>query len=71
MNIEDYCSKLGWYLVTIPAGSKGPTSFGWQKPERALSDPDEARKYYEQNPTHNVGLLHGASGTCAIDIDHV
>jgi len=71
MKVEDYCSKLGWYLVTIPAGSKGPTSFGWQKPERALSDPDEARKYYEQNPTHNVGLLHGASGTCAIDIDHV
>ena len=71
MNVENYCSKLGWYLVTIPAGSKGPTSFGWQKPEKALSDPDAARLYYEQNPNHNVGLLHGASGTCAVDIDHV
>jgi putative DNA primase/helicase len=70
-SVEDYCSKLGWYLVTIPAGTKGPTKFGWQQPEKALSDPEEARKYYEQNPTHNVGLLHGASGTCAIDIDNV
>ena len=69
--IEDYCSKLSWYLVTIPAGSKGPTRFGWQQPEKALSDPDQARLYYEQNPNHNVGLLHGASGTCAIDIDNV
>jgi len=69
--VEDYCSKLGWYLVTIPAGSKGPTRFGWQQPEKALSDPLAARQYYEQNPSHNVGLLHGASGTCAVDIDHV
>ena len=70
-NVEEYCEKLGWYLVTIPAGTKGPTRFGWQKPEQALSDPEKARLYYEQNPTHNVGLLHGASGTCAVDIDHV
>jgi hypothetical protein len=27
-SVEDYCSKLGWYLVTIPAGTKGPTKFG-------------------------------------------
>ena len=71
MNVEDYCSKMGWYLVTIPAGSKGPTKFGWQQPEKALSDPAIARDYYEKNPTHNVGLLHGASGTCAVDIDNV
>ena len=57
--VSDYCAKLGWYLVTIPAGSKGPTRFGWQQPEKALSDPDAARLYYEQNPNHNVGLLHG------------
>jgi len=69
--VQDYCSKLGWFLVSIPPGTKGPTKFGWQKPERALSDPEQARLYYEENPNHNVGLLHGASGTCAIDIDHV
>ena len=70
-NVEEYCEKMGFFLVTIPAGTKGPTRFGWQKPEQALSDPEKARLYYEQNPTHNVGLLHGASGTCAVDIDHV
>ncbi len=68
---EAYCSRLGWYLVAIPAGTKGPTQFGWQKPERALSDPGQARDYFEANPSHNMGLLHGPSRTCAIDIDHV
>lgn len=71
MTHPEYCQRLGWYLVAIPAGTKGPTSFGWQKPERAISDPEQAKAYFEQNPTHNVGLLHGPSGTCAIDVDHV
>lgn len=71
MQQPDYCQRLGWYLVAIPAGTKGPTTFGWQKPERAISDPEQAREYFTNNPTHNVGLLHGPSGTCAIDVDHV
>ena len=64
-------TELGWALVTIPAGSKAPTALGWQQPERALRQPDDAERYYTANPTHNVGLLHAASGTCAIDIDHL
>ena len=64
-------TELGWALVTIPAGSKAPTNYGWQQPERALRQPDDAMRYYKSNPTHNVGLLHSASGTCAIDIDHL
>jgi hypothetical protein len=67
----DYCAKMGWYLVAIPAGTKGPTSFGWQKPEKCLSDPASARAYFESNPTFNVGLLHSASGTVSLDIDNV
>lgn len=66
-----YCAELGWYLVNIPAGSKGPVGFGWQKPERAIYTPEAALDYWGRNPTHNVGLLHSASGTCAIDVDHV
>ena len=69
--VYDYCDKLGWYLVAIPAGTKGPTSFGWQKPEKCLSDPAAARSYFEANPTFNVGLLHSASNTVALDIDNV
>jgi hypothetical protein len=66
-----YTSQLGWYLVTMPAGSKGPQTLGWQQPERALSDPDQAAAYYTANPTHNMGLLHGPSGTAALDVDNV
>lgn len=66
-----YCERLGWYLVSIPAGTKGPTGFGWQKPERAIYTASQALEYWDNNPTHNVGLLHSASGTVALDVDHV
>ena len=62
-------TQLGWALVTIPAGSKAPTDYGW--PEKALRRTEDAVAYYERNATHNVGLLHSASGTCALDIDHL
>ena len=65
----DYCAKLGWYLVPIPAGSKGPVHARWQ--QRALSSPQAAEQFFDKYPTHNVGLLHGVSGTCAVDIDDV
>jgi hypothetical protein len=57
-------AKLGWALVAIPAGSKGPTTFGWQ----SKATPPE---HWANNPTHNIGLLHGLSGTVALDIDHM
>jgi hypothetical protein len=60
----DRYQSLGWALVGIPAGSKAPSTFGWQT--RAAD-----RSYWEQNPTHNVGLLHALSGTVAIDLDHM
>jgi len=55
---------LGWALVGIPAGSKAPSTFGWQ----TKATPAE---YWDANPTHNVGLLHSLSGTVALDIDHL
>jgi hypothetical protein len=66
-----YTEQYGWSLVAIPAGRKGPTTPGWHQPERALSSPAAAAEYYERNPTHNMGLLHSASGTCALDVDDV
>lgn len=66
-----YCADLGWYLVAIPAGSKAPTGFGWQRPETAICTPNQAEEYWTLNPEHNVGLLHSASGTVALDVDHV
>ena len=66
-----YCADMKWSLVTIPAGSKAPRSPGWQSPERAISTAEDAHSYWSRNPEHNIGLLHGASGTVAIDVDHV
>lgn len=57
-------AELGWSLVGIPAGSKAPSTFGWQ----TRATPPE---YWQTNPTHNIGLLHSLSGTCALDIDHM
>ena len=66
-----YVERHGWCLVPIPAGSKAPTSMGWQKADRAITTPEQAQKYWDANPTHNMGLLHSGSGTCAFDVDHV
>lgn len=66
-----YCDDLGWSLVTIPAGSKAPRGMGWQRPEQAISTAQAAQDYWKANPDHNVGLLHSASGTVALDIDNV
>ena len=57
-------AALGFALVAIPAGSKAPTSFGWQT---KAADP----AFWETNPSHNIGLLHSLSGTVALDIDHM
>jgi len=64
-----YCADLGWSLVAIPAGSKAPKSPGWQK--HGISAPIDALAYWTANPEHNVGLLHAASGTVALDVDNV
>ena len=53
---------LGWALVAIPAGSKAPSTFGWQT---KATHPN----HWKASPTHNMGLLHSLSGTCALDID--
>ncbi len=66
-----YCADLGWSLIAIPAGSKAPRAMGWQRPEKAISTADDARQYWTANPDHNVGLLHSASGTVALDVDNV
>lgn len=56
----------GWQLCAIPPGSKGPigkAALGWQKKERAITDPNMGPALA------GAGLLHRWSGTCALDID--
>ena len=57
-------AQLGLALVGIPAGSKAPSTFGWQTKSTSP-------EYWTQNPSHNIGLLHSLSGTVALDIDHL
>jgi hypothetical protein len=63
--LADYC-RLGWHLVQIPLGHKGPTTSGWNKREMCIADPEVAEWL-----DGNIGLAHAYSGTCAIDIDNV
>lgn len=54
--------KAGWALCAIPAGTKGPTTKGWNVKPVSLDAVDGL---------HNAGLLHALSKTCAIDIDNM
>lgn len=55
--------RAGWALVPIPPSTKGPRTPGWNKRENAL-------KLGVVLPAgFGVGLLHGYSGTMALDID--
>jgi len=74
MNKAQYAAEyasLGWHLVPIPAGKKGPVGLWWNTPARCISDPARAAEHWTANPSQNMGLLHGASNTCVLDIDHV
>lgn len=63
LGVRDYL-RHGFVLVPIPAGTKGPTTTGWNLRQNCIADPADAARI-----TGNVGLAHAYSGTCAIDID--
>jgi putative DNA primase/helicase len=56
-------TRLGFALVPIEPGSKGPRGWGWQK--RGV-----AAHYWQVRPEMGMGLIHGLSGTVALDVDH-
>jgi putative DNA primase/helicase len=62
-----YTAELGWSLVEIPPGRKGPVRSGW--PERGIADADAALAWWTQHARYGMGLLHGPSGTCTLDAD--
>lgn len=64
-SFRDYL-LAGWKLCNVPPGNKGPVgaaAMGWQKKERAITDPALGPAMA------GAGLLHRWSGTCALDID--
>lgn len=57
----------GMALINIPSGTKGPVKKGWNNPENAITDPDNARAV-----RGNVGLAHAyclPTPTAALDLD--
>lgn len=55
--------RHGWSLVPIPAGTKGPTTKGWNLKENKL------KLHSDLQTGHGIGLAHAYSGTMALDID--
>lgn len=65
-----YVSELGWSLVPIPPGTKGPTTPGWNTPENAISAVGGCG-FWEKNPEWNMGVLLSESRLAILDIDHL
>jgi hypothetical protein len=61
---EEYV-RAGFALCSIPRGSKGPRTKGWNQKANAITTIARAAKLNG----HNIGLLHEFSGTCALDVD--
>lgn len=69
MNILDTTErylKLGFGVVYIPPGTKGPRTQGWQK--NPVTTLDQAQKVWAHDG--GVGLHHASSSTATLDIDH-
>lgn len=62
---------LGWSLCSIAPGTKGPTTPGWNKTGAVIGTRGAAQAEFTRNPNNGIGLIHSASGTCAIDVDHL
>ncbi|MDH0894238.1 MULTISPECIES: bifunctional DNA primase/polymerase [unclassified Pseudomonas] len=66
-----YIEVFGLALVAIEPGQKAPKGNGWNKPGGYLTDPDAAEAFWTKHPKHNMGVVHGPSRVCSLDVDHV
>ncbi len=57
----DTYTRLGWKLIPVPAGTKGPRKAGWNRIENC---------YLPNDWSGNIGLALAYSGIVSIDIDH-
>ncbi len=60
----------GWAIAPAPPGQKGPRCPGWNRPGGYLTDPEAVRRFFARHPDWNAVLVHGPSGTAALDLDH-
>src|SRR5262245_24497371 len=60
--------KAGFVLVSIPAGSKGPNTAGWNRREYCITTAEQAQRLNNRN----IGLAQlyfEPAPLCALDID--
>lgn len=72
MNHSDYARRyceMGLALVPVPPGQKGPRAPGWQRPESAIRDPNEAARVWAQRPTSGMACVLLHSRLVSLDID--
>lgn len=62
-----YVRQFGFSLVPLPPRSKRPTTGDWGR--HLLTDPQQARSYYTEHPTANIGVALGPSRLCSLDVD--
>ena len=64
---QRYVERYSFAVIPIKPKSKLPVENDWGN--RAFTDPDEAAKHWQDNPTLNIGLALGPSKMCSLDID--
>lgn len=69
-NAAEHYVRLGWYLVPVPPGTKGPNQPGWNTPANCISSA-EGCKFWDKNPDWNMGVLLSESGLAVLDVDHL
>jgi len=66
-----YIETLNLALVPIEPGEKGPKGQGWNQPGGYYTDPAAAEAFWKKHPNHNLGVVHGPSQVCSLDVDDV
>lgn len=59
--------RFGMCVIPLQNHSKLPVMSDWGN--QTLNTPDDARQYFEQHPSHNLGVALGPSRLCSLDID--
>lgn len=64
-----YISQFGMALVPLPPRTKRPLVENWG--HEVITDPAQARAYYELHPDWNMGAALGPSRLCSFDVDDI
>lgn len=66
-----YIETFGLALVPIEPGEKGPKGKGWNQPGGYITNAQAAEAFWQDNPSHNLGVVLGPSRVCSLDVDDV